>query len=356
MSPASPITETMTVDLAGLPVGAGHPCVVIAEAGLNHNGDLKLALRLIEAAAASGCPIVKFQKRDVANLAVGPLLDAADTRFPSFGATYRQLREHLEFGWDEYRQLKQASEARGLRFMVTPFDLASLEFLERLGVPAYKIASHSVTNLPLLEGVARLGKTVILSTGMCAWDELDEAVAVFKRCGTPLVLLHCVSAYPTPPEEANLRLIPALGRRYGVPVGYSGHEIGHDLTLAAVAMGAAVVERHITLDRNLEGLDHKLSVPPEELTAMVQAIRQIEQGLGDGEKRVTEREWVTRRKYHVSIVSRRAIAPGETLTEQVVTFKNPGTGLPPRRLAEVVGRRAKAEIPADTLISLEMLE
>lgn len=212
--------------LAGLPVGSGNRCITIAEAGLNHNGDIHLALQLIDAAAQSGAAIVKFQKRHVEGLAVGSVLDAPDVRFPVFGKTYRQIREHLEFSWEEYVRLRDASHARGIRFMVTPFDAESVKFLERLNVPAYKIASHSVTNLPLLKLIAEIGKPVIMSTGMCSWDELDRAVEVFQKRKTPLVLLHCVSAYPTPPEAANLSLIPVLRSRYGLPIGFSGHELG----------------------------------------------------------------------------------------------------------------------------------
>ncbi len=343
-------------DIAGLPIGTGQRCITIAEAGLNHNGDINLALQLIESAAQSGASIVKFQKRHVDDMAVGSVLDATDARFPAFGGTYRQIREHLEFSWDEYVRLRDAAHARKLRFMVTPFDAPSLQFLEKLEVPAYKIASHSATNLPLLEQVAEIGKPVIMSTGMCSWDELDRAVERFQKRKTPLVLLHCVSAYPTPPEAANLSLIPVLRARYGVPVGFSGHEVGFWITLAAVALGAVVVERHFTMDRNMMGFDHKLSLNPSEFAAMVQAIDEITRALGDGKKTVSDREMITRLKYHVSAVSRRAIAAGERISEEMIAFKNPGTGIPPHRLSELLGRRARSAIAVDTLLSTDMVE
>jgi sialic acid synthase SpsE len=289
-------------------------------------------------------------------LAIGSVLDAADGRFPSFGSTYREIREHLEFGRDAYVRLKQASEALGVQFLVTPFDIDSVEFLEQLGVLAYKIASHSVTNLPLLERVAALGKPVMMSTGMCTWQELDEAVAVFARHGTPLVLMHCVSAYPQSAEESNVSLIPALRARYGVPVGYSGHEIGYLPTLAAVTLGAVAVERHFTLDRHLTGFDHTLSLTPTEFAEMRQAIDHILLSLGKGDKAVSAREATTRHKYHVSIVSQQEIQPGERITREMLTFKNPGSGLLPRQLKDILDRRARVRSPTDTVIQLEMLE
>lgn len=345
-----------TVEIAGVPIGERYPCPVIAEIGLNHNGELDMALRLIEASVRAGASFIKFQKRHVDGLAVDAVLDAQDSRFPSFGRTYREIRKHLEFGWEDFNRLKDASRAAGVPFLVTPFDIPSVEFLEKLGVPAYKIASHSVTNLPVLQKVAGIGKPVILSTGMCSWEELDEAVGVFQKQRTPLVLLHCISAYPTQPEEANLRLIPALRERYGTPVGYSGHEIGALQTLSAVALGAVVVERHVTLDRNLEGFDHKLSLNPDELADLVRSIGFVQSALGDGERKVSEREMITRRKYHVSAVTQRDVAAGEPLTLDALTFKNPGTGISPRHVQDILGRRAKTRIPADTLISPDMLE
>ena len=347
--------EHTAVELSGFRIGQDHPVFVIGEVGLNHNGNLSLAKRLIEVAAVCGANAAKFQKRDVANLAIRSVLDARDDRFPEFGRTYREIREHLEFGREEYLELKHYCEDRQLVFLCTPFDVASVDFLEELGVSAYKVASHSVTNLPFLEYLSQLRKPVVMSTGMCTLEELDEGVAVFKGEGTPLILLHCVSSYPQKAEESNLRMIEVLARRYQVPIGYSGHEIGYLPTLAAVGRGAVAVERHITLSRSLTGFDHRLSLEPDELFRMVRDIREVEKVLGTGAKQVSETEMVTRRKYHVSIVSKTNIPAGETIQESMLTFKNPGTGLLPRRMGEVINRRAKVFIPADTLVDLEML-
>ena len=342
--------------IADKPVGPNHPCFFIAEIGLNHNGCLDVAKKLIDVAIVAAASAVKFQKRTVDILAVGSVLDAQDDRFPEFGSTYRQIREHHEFDAGGYRELVRYSADRGMPFICTPFDIPALEFLEPLDLPAYKIASHSVTNLPLLERVAATGKPVIMSTGMCTWEELDAAVDVMARGNVSLALLHCVSSYPQPDEESELALIAKLRERNGVPVGYSGHELGSLPTLAAVALGACLVERHITLDSTMMGFDHKLSVEPDDLISLVADIRRIESMIGRGQKRVTEQEMRTRIKYHVSLVSACDIALGVTITEAMLTLRNPGTGLPASSLGDVVGKKAVTAIPADSLVTLDTLE
>ncbi len=349
--------ETITsIQIGDRTVGPGSPCFVIGEIGLNHNGDIGIAKRLIDVAKQCGCDAVKLQKRTVSELAIEPVLNAKDDRFPSFGKTYRQIREHLEFDVIEFKELIEYSRQKDLIFICTPFDIPAIEFLEQFDLPAYKIASHSVTNLPMLERLSELKKPVIMSTGMCEFMELDAAVELFKRSSTPLILLHCVSSYPTPPTEQNLLLIDALRRRYRVPVGYSGHEIGFLPTLIAIALGASVVERHITLDSKMEGFDHKLSIEPDALADMVTKIHLVESMLGTGSKGVSAIEQITRNKYHVSMVSIRNIKAGEIITRNMVTFKNPGTGLPPSRLSDVVGKRAVVDISVDTLITLDQVE
>lgn len=345
-----------TVDFLGKRIGPGQPCFIIAEIGLNHNGELSIAERLIDEAAAAGCDAVKFQKRDVANLAVASVLDAADGRFPAFGSTYRQIREHMEFDRGEFEALIARAKAKGIPFFCTPFDIPSYDFLDGLGMSAYKLASHSLTNLPLLEHAAKRRKPVIQSTGMATLEEVDRAVAVFRSAGCPLVLLHCVSSYPTPMEQANLRAMDTLSARYDVPVGYSGHEIGSLATLAAVARGARVVERHITLDTQMMGFDHKLSIDPRQLRRCVADIRAIESALGDGEKRLRDVERIARDKYHVSWTSKASIPAGAVIDETMLTLKNPGTGIPAALKDRVVGRRARADIPADVLILESMLQ
>jgi len=329
---------------------------VIAEIGLNHNGDLELAKKLIDVAWLAGCDVAKFQKRDVKNLAVGSVLDAVDGRFPAFGGTYREIREHLEFDLGQYRELKAHAEGRGLQFLATAFDIESTDFLLDLGVSSFKVASHSLTNLPLLDYIARTKKPTIMSTGMCTLQEIDVAVGLFRKHDAPLCLLHCVSAYPTPYEQSNLRLLAHYMERYSLPIGYSGHEIGWLPTVGAVALGARCVERHITTDKTMMGFDHKLSLNPDELIGMVRDIRQMEQILGTGQKSVSDTESITRQKYHVSYVSTRLIASGATITEEMLTLKNPGTGISAHLKDKVLGRRTKVAIDKDVLINFDMFE
>lgn len=344
------------IEIGGRKIGDGQPCFVIGEAGLNHNGDLEIAKKLIDSAADAGCDCVKFQRRTVEVLATRDILDAKDDRFPSLGATYREIRERHEFSAGQFQELVNHAKARGIMILCTPFDGAAVEFLEQFDLPGYKIASHSVTNLPLLERLAETGKPMIMSTGMCTLEELDQALGIFAKAGTPVAILHCVSAYPTPPEAQNMAMIGKLRERYAVPVGYSGHEIGFQPTLLSIALRASIVERHITLDTGMEGFDHKLSLSPKMLAEMVENIRLTETMMGTGEKRVSETEQITRNKYHVSVVSARAISAGEALTPEMVTFKNPGTGIPPSRLSELVGKVAARDIGEDTMISRDMFE
>lgn len=347
------------IDFLGKKIGDKHPVFIIAEIGLNHNGDIRIAKKLMKEAKDAGCDAVKFQKRDVETLATKEFLDAPDLRFPKFGKTYRALREHLEFNEKEYHELISYAKKLNIPFFCTPFDIPSAKFLERMGVKAWKIASHCVTNHPLLEYVAKTGSPVIMSTGMTTPDEIERAVRIFKKHKTPLILLHCVSIYPTPPEHNNLRLIDLYEQKYNVPVGYSGHEtldVGYLPTLAAVARGARVIERHITLDNDMIGLDHKVSVNPENLKKMVREIRLVETMLGTGKKKLLPGELVKRNQQIVSLVSAKMIPKGTKITASMITHKGPGTGLRVYESGKVIGKTAKNNIPADTLINLKMLK
>lgn len=334
---------------------SGH-CYVIAEAGLNHNGSLAIAKSLIDLAALAGADSVKFQKRTVDRLAVKEVLDAKDDRFPEFGGTYREIREHLEFDFEEYLELKTYTHSKGLDFIVTAFDKDAVDFLEKVGVDAYKLASHSLTNIDLLKYIAQVNKPVILSTGMADIDEIDRAVNILKENGAGLALLHCVSAYPTPLDQCNLKMMDVLRERYNCVVGYSGHELGYLPTLSAVTSGGSIVERHFTLDNTMTGFDHKLSLEGDQLISMVRDIRSIPGIMGSGEKKVSETEWITRNKYHVSMASAIDVPAGVKLDESMITYRNPGTGIPPKNADSVLGRVTKAEIPADVLISMDMFE
>ncbi|MBF0195049.1 MAG: N-acetylneuraminate synthase family protein [Magnetococcales bacterium] len=332
------------------------PVYIIAEAGLNHNGSVAIAKQMIDVAHKAGADGVKFQKRTVDTLAVKEVLDAPDDRFPEFGKTYRQVREHIEFGREEYMELQAYCKELGIDFLCTAFDPQAVDFLQALDLQIYKLASHSLTNLELLDYLARLQKPVILSTGMAQWDEIDRAVAIFKNADTPLFLLHCVSAYPTPIDQHNLAMLDKLTQRYNIPVGYSGHEIGFQPTLAAVARGACIVERHYTLDKSMVGFDHKMSLDPQELIAMVENIRAVESMIGDGEKMVSKQEMITRNKYHVSMASAQNLPAGSVLTKEMITWRNPGIGIPSKDADKWLGKTLAQEVAMDVLITPEMFE
>jgi len=329
-------------------------CYIIAEAGLNHNGSVEIAKQLIDLAAKAGADAVKFQKRTVDKLAVGSTLDAMDNRFPGFGKTYREIREHLEFDMSQYQEIKKYTEDKRLDFLCTAFDPEAVDFLEELGISVYKLASHSVTNIELLEYIAKTGNKTIMSTGMAELEEINTAVQIFNKHKSKLILLHCVSSYPTPLNECNLNLINVLKDRFGLPVGYSGHELGYLPTLTAVSMGAVAIERHYTLDNDMMGFDHKMSLNPEDFIAMVRDIRSIEKIKGSCKKEVTETEWITRNKYHVSMVSSQDIPVGTKLTEGMVAYRNPGTGIPAKEAHKIIGKKTTQNIFADKLLSFDM--
>lgn len=330
---------------------------VIAEAGLNHNGSMDIAKQLIDVAYDANADAVKFQKRTISELAIKNYLDKEDNRFPSFGRTYGEIRSFLEFDISQYKELKKYSEEKNLDFIVTPFDVVSLNFLEDVGINKYKIASHGITNLELLNSIAKLNKKVILSTGMAEIEDIDIAVNIFtKYKQSDLSLLHCVSSYPSPNKECNLNLINFLKDRYNLPVGYSGHEIGFLPSLIAVGLGAEIIERHYTLDKNMEGFDHKMSLNPNELKEMILQIRNVDEICGTDKKFVTKKEKITKDKYHVSIVSSCKINKGEKITKKHITYKNPGTGIEPKNENLVLGKIAKYNIDHDILIQLDMLK
>lgn len=331
-------------------------CYVIAEAGLNHNGSIKIAKELIDVAYKAKANAVKFQKRTISNLATKSVLEAVDNRFPEFGNTYKEIREHLEFSADEYKFLKNYSEQKGLDFIVTAFDIEAVDFLLDLGIEIIKIASHSLTNIDLLTYLAKTKTQTIMSTGMAELEEVDTAVKIFKEHKAPLLLMHCVSAYPTPLDECNLKMINQLSERYKIPTGYSGHEIGWLPSKIAVGLGAKAIERHYTLDKKMIGFDHKISLEPNELKKMIEDIRLTEKVLGNGKKSVSQTEQLTRDKYHVSMVSKKKILKGEILTRDCIIYKNPGTGIPKKDESSVLGKKAISNIEEDILINTQMFK
>lgn len=279
--------STPTVTVGDHTIGAGHPCYVIAEIGINHNGELENAKKLIDVAAEAGCQAVKFQKR-TPDISTPENQKNVQRETPWGVMTYLEYKHRIEFGDAEYKEIAAYSAKKGLDWFASPWDVPSVEFLEDHGVTVHKVASASITDIPLLEALRDTGKPIILSTGMSTLDEIDKAVEVV---GTDkLVLMHATSTYPLDPKEANLLMINTLRERFGVPVGYSGHETGLQVSLAAVALGADALERHITLDRAMWGTDHGASLEPGGLSRLIRDVRVIEEALGDGVKRVYESE------------------------------------------------------------------
>jgi len=344
-----------TVEIAGRLVGDGQPCYIIAEAGVNHNGDPALAKRLIDIAADKGADAVKFQKRTVSEILIAEALRRPYNVPTSLGATYGEHREKLELSADDFAMLKAHADSRGITLLASAWDITSVDFLMEIGIPAFKVASADCTNLPLLEYIARTGKPVLLSTGMSELSEVDEAVETIRHHNDQLVLFQCTSTYPADNDQLNLRVILRYKERYGCVVGYSGHERGLAPTEAAVAIGATVVERHFTIDRTMIGPDHAASLEPEGLQRLVRNIRNIEKALGSPEKQIMDGERKVRERLAKSVVARRPIPAGATITADMLTVKGPGTGLKPSAMPLLVGVVAESPIEEDTLVPAEAL-
>lgn len=338
-------------------IGAGAPCFFIAEIGNNHNGDYYLAKRTIEEAQKAGADAVKFQKRHIQETFAKELRDMPQTKDQIFGKTYGEYREHLELTEDEFIKLKAYAEELGLIFFATPFDHKSVDFLERVGVELYKIASFDNTNIPLLEYIAQKGKPIILSVGMADQDEADEAIETILKYNDQLVVLYCVSIYPTPDEKLNLATLSMLKERYSpIPIGYSGHEKDFVPTLTSVTLGAKCVERHFTIDKSLPGPDHAtVSINPEEFKKMVLDTRRIETILGKPGKVLWEEEIKTRQKHGKSVVAKVDIKKGTVLTKDMLVCKSPGYGIKPKDLNSIVGKKTTKDLSADSILLLEYI-
>jgi N,N'-diacetyllegionaminate synthase len=339
-------------------IGGHAPCFIIAEAGVNHNGDIKLAKRLIEIAKKAGADAVKFQTFKAKDV-VSKSAEKAKYQKETSGAEESQfeLIRKLELKPRDFKELFDYAHEKGIVFLSSPFDARSVDLLDRLGVPAYKIGSGEITNFPLIKYIAKKGKPIILSTGMSTLVEIKEALQTIKGGGVrDIILLHCISAYPAKAEEVNLKVMQTLRSIFKVPVGFSDHTLGITVPIAAVALGASVLEKHFTLDRNLPGPDHKTSLGPKEFMQMVEAIRQVEKAIGNGIKRLTDDEEEIKRVARRSIVAKVDIPKGTLITEEMLDIRRPGTGIAPKFLNMVVGNVAKSSIKRDELLTKDKLE
>ena len=328
--------------------------IIIAEAGVNHNGDINLAKKMVDAAKQAGVDYVKFQTFNPEKL-VSRYAEKAEYQKETTGNSETQLEmlEKLTLTNDNFKELKEYCDNIGIGFISTPFDLESIDFLEQLNMDFWKVPSGEVTNLPYLEKIAKTGRKVIMSTGMCDMNEIEAAIDVLEKNGTSdIELLHCNTQYPTPFKDVNLNAMLEIKDVTGKAVGYSDHTVGIEVPIAAVGLGAGIIEKHFTLDKEMQGPDHKASVNPEELCTMVSCIRNIEDALGDKHKCITDSEVENKYVARKSIVALKNIKKGELLTEDNLTTKRPGTGISPMKWHDIIGTIAVKDFNEDELIEI----
>lgn len=343
------------IKLSDRQIGPGQKVFIIAEAGVNHNGDLGLAKKMIEVAAEAGADAIKFQTFKAEKLVTKTAAKAEyQKNYTEKNESQFTMLKKLELTERDHYELYDFCRTKGIRFMSTPFDEESLMFLDTLGVDIFKISSGDLNNQPFLKKVKTLGKPVILSTGMAEIEEIAGATKTLADC--PHIILHCTTAYPTPMEMVNLRAINLLQEMFGPLIGYSDHTLGTEVAVAAVALGAVVIEKHFTLDKSLPGPDQQASLAPEELALMVRQIRNIEKALGEKTKVCTEIEAANKLVARKSIVSGQFIPRGTIISEEMITVKRPGTGIEPGDFERVIGKKAKVDVTIDRPLTWDMLE
>lgn len=350
--------STESYQAGPLRFGPGARCLIIAEAGVNHNGSMEMARRLVDVAVDIGADIVKFQAWKTEKL-VTASAEMAGYQKENLGTNQTQfsMLKNLELGEPALREIQAYCASRGILFLATPFDEESVDVLAELGVPMFKIPSGELTNLNYLARIARHRRPVVLSTGMADLAEVAEAVQTLRGAGAgQIILLQCTSDYPADPAHANLRAMQTMAEEFGLPVGYSDHTPGIEVALAAVALGACVIEKHLTLDRNLPGPDHLASSEPAEMRALVAGIRKVESALGDGRKAPAPGENLTAAVARKSLVAARDLPMGTVLTADMLLAIRPGTGLSPALLPQLIGRKLRQDIPAHTALSFDILQ
>ncbi|MEN2768691.1 N-acetylneuraminate synthase [Ornithinibacillus xuwenensis] len=327
---------------------------VIAEAGVNHNGSIELAKKLIDEASNAGADAVKFQSFKAEKLVTKQATKAAYQK-ETTGSNESQYNmiKRLELDYEKHQELMQYSNEKGILFLSSPFDLESIELLNNIGIEIYKIPSGEINNLPYLRKIGQTKKQVILSTGMATLAEIEAAIEILRENGsTDITILHCNTEYPTPMEDVNLTAMNTIKEAFKIPVGYSDHTLGIEVPIAAVALGATVIEKHFTLDKNLEGPDHRASLEPMELKQMIDAIRNIEIALGDGMKKPSASEVKNKMIARKSIVASQFIKIGQVFSEENLEIKRPGNGISPMRWDEIIGKVAKRDFQEDELIEI----
>jgi N,N'-diacetyllegionaminate synthase len=338
-------------------LGEGEPTFIVAEVGVNHNGSVVLAKKLIDAAQDAGADAVKIQAFKTEKI-VTKYAEKTSYQKENTGSKKSQydMLKKLELEDKEIEELCSYAKERNIVFFSSVFDKESVDLLNKLKVPAFKIASGEITNFPLLRYVAEKKTPIILSTGMSTVGEVEEALEVIREKGSvDIILLHCVTSYPAKTEEANLKVIDVWQNSFGLPIGFSDHTLGIAAPIAAVALGAVLIEKHFTLDKNMPGPDHRASLEPNEFKEMVDAIRDVEKALGDGVKKLTEEEERIKKVVRRSIVAKVNISKGKVITEDMLDIKRPGTRLEPRYLNKVIGMKAKKDIKADELMTFDKL-
>lgn len=332
-------------------------CFIIAEAGVNHNGDINIAKKLVDKAKEAGVDAIKFQTFRAENLVTKEAPKAEYQKETTGDGSQFEMLKKLALSLEDHIILKKYCEEKGIMFISTPFDYESVDLLEKTGVSLYKVSSGDLTNLPLLSYIANKNKPIILSTGMANLGEVEEAVETISKAGNDrIILLHCTSNYPTAYEDVNLRAMLTMKEAFKLPVGYSDHTIGIEIPIAAVALGAKVIEKHFTLDRNMKGPDHRASIEPDELKIMVRSIRNIELAMGDGIKRCNKSEENIRKVARKSIVAGRDISKDEVITINNISFKRPEFGLKPKYVDLVVGKKARRNIKVNEFITFNDVE
>ncbi len=353
---ASATISEVPFKIAGREVGPGRPCFVVAEIGQNHNGQVGMAKKLIDMAANAGCDAVKFQKREIKWELTAEAYHQPYDNPNSFGSTYGQHREYLELNEDQHKELREYALARGLIYFCTACDPPSVDLLERVGNPVYKIASRDITNIPLLRCVADTGKPVVLSTGMADMNDIREAIEALGGDTDSILITHCVSQYPTEIENVNLRAMETIRQEFGCQVGLSDHTTGIITCVAAAVMGAPFIEKHVTLSRAMPGTDHAAALEEEGLRRMIRYIRLCEQAMGNGEKAFLPVVETAKRKLARSLTSADAIPAGTVVSESMLVLKSPGTGLAWKDRDRIIGKTARSDIPADTTLEPDQFQ